>query len=134
MFRSTLFAVLCLAAAPAFAQNEAAPAPSGPPPEAMAAIQQAGMAFGQCVQTAVGSVPATVTPEAGATSVLATCASQRQALDRAATALVAAMPEAQRPMVQEQINGQLAGIPGQIAGTIQAARGSPAAPAATPAH
>lgn len=137
MLRFPTFLILCLAATPALAQNQAAPAqaapaqaaPAGPPPEAMAAVQQAGMAFGQCVQTAVGSVPATVTPEAGATSVIATCTPQRQALDTVLAALVAALPEAQRAMAQEQIRGQVASIPGQIAAQIQAARG--AAPAAT---
>src|SRR5690349_11551012 len=98
MFRFTAFALLALAAGPALAQNQTAPAqpaPAGPPPAEMAAIQQAGMAFGQCVQAGVPNVPATVTPEAGATSVLAGCSTQRGALDRAAAALVAAMPEAQ---------------------------------------
>jgi hypothetical protein len=130
MFRFPAFAVFCLAALPAFAQDQSAPAPAGPPPEAVNAVQQAGMAFGQCVQGAIGSVPATVTPEAGATSVLATCSSQRQALEQAAQALVAAVPEAQRSAVQAQVTAQLASVPGQIAAGIQAVRG---APAATPA-
>jgi hypothetical protein len=89
------------------------------------------MAFGQCLQTAVPAVPATVTPEAGAASVLAGCATQRQALDRAAAALIAAMPEAQRPMVQQQIQSQLTGVEAQVAAGIRAARAP--APAATPA-
>ena len=137
MHRFSTFAFLCLAATPAFAQNETTPAPSGPPPEAMAAIQQAGMAFGTCVQGAIGSVPATVTPEAGATSVLATCGTQRQALEQAAQALIAALPEAQRAAAQEQMRTQLAAVPGQIAAGIQQMRGAAApapAPAATPAH
>ena len=40
--RFPIFAILCLAATPAFAQNQAAPAPAapaGPPPEAVAAAQ-----------------------------------------------------------------------------------------------
>lgn len=127
MLRFSTFAILSLAAAPAFAQNETAPA--GPPPEAMAAVQQAGMAFGTCVQTAAASVPATVTPEAGAASALASCTTQRQALEQAARALIAALPEAQRPMAEEQMRGQLAGLPGQIAAGIAASRGAAAAPA-----
>lgn len=133
MFRYPAFAALCLAAVPAFAQNTTAPAPAapaGPPPEVVNAIQQAGMAFGQCVQAGVPTVPATVTPEAGAASVLAGCATQRQALDRAAAALIAAMPEAQKPMVQQQIQSQLGGIEAQVAAGIRASR---TAPAATPA-
>jgi hypothetical protein len=141
MFRSTTLALLCLAASPALAQNQTAPAqstpaaeaPAGPPPEVMQAIQQAGMAFGQCVNAAVPGVPASVTPEAGAASVLAGCSTQRAALDRAAQALIAAIPEAQRSIAQAQIRGQLDSIPTQVADGIRQSRGA-AAPAATPAH
>lgn len=137
--RFPVFAILCLAATPAFAQNQTAPAqaaPAGPSPEVMAAAQQASTAFQQCIQTAIGSVPTTVTPEAGAASVLSTCAPQRQAVDQAAAALIAAIPEAQRAMVQEQISSQLAGLPAQLAAGITQMRAAPAAaaPAATPAH
>ena len=140
MFRTSVLAFFCLAAAPAFAQNQAAPPqpapaqspPAGPPPAEMAAVQAAGMAFGQCVQGAIGSVPATVTPEAGATSVLASCSTQHQALERAAQALVAALPEEARGPAQEQVRSQLAGVPAQIAAGIRQSR-TPAAPAPTPA-
>ena len=137
MFRLPVLAVLCLAAVPALAQNSTAPASppaaqAGPPPETVNAIQQAGMAFGQCVQAGVPTVPANVTPEAGAASVLAGCSTQRQALDQAAAALIAAIPEAQRPMVQQQIDAQLAGVAGQVAAGIRQMRAAPA-PAATPA-
>jgi hypothetical protein len=98
------------------------------------AIQQAGMAFGQCVQAGVPTVPATVTPEAGAASVLAGCSTQRQALDRAAEALIAAIPEAQRPMVQQQIQSQLAGVEAQVAAGIRASRAPAATPAPAPAQ
>ena len=140
MSRFTVFAFLCLAATPAFAQNQSAPAaqpPAGPPPEAVAAIQAAASSFGQCVQTSAMGVPAAVTPEAGATTVLAGCSTQRQALETAAQALIGTLPEAQRPMAQEQMRSQLAALPGQIAAAIQQMRGAstPAAtPAATPAH
>jgi len=140
MLRFSALAILCLAATPAIAQNQAAPAPSapaaqtpaGPPPEAIAAVQAAGSAFGQCIQTGVMGVPAAVTPEAGATTVLAGCSSQRQALETAVQALIGTLPEAQRPMAQEQARSQLAGVPAQIAAGIQQMRGA-SAPAATPA-
>ena len=138
--RFPIFAILCLAATPAFAQNQTAPAasaPAGPPPEALAAVQAAGSAFGQCIQTGVMGVPAAVTPEAGATTVLAGCSTQRQALETAVQALIGTLPEAQRPMAQEQARTQLAGVPAQIAAGIQqmrAASAPAAAPAATPAH
>ena len=138
MPRFTVFAFLCLAATPAFAQNQAAPAaPAGPPPEAMAAVQAAGSAFGQCIQTGVMGVPAAVTPEAGATTVLNGCATQRTALEGAVQTLIAALPAEQRAMAQEQARSQLAGVPAQIAAGIQqmrAASAPAAAPAATPAH
>ena len=139
MFRFAALALLSLAATPAMAQNQtapapAAPAPAGPPPAAMAAIQEAGMAFGQCIQTAVPSVPATVTPEAGATSVLAGCSVQKQTLERAVRDLLATLPAEQRTAGEAQLNAQLAAVPTQVADGIRQARSAASAPpAATPA-
>ena len=116
---------------PAAGQTPAPPAPPAPSPQTNA-IQQAAMAFGQCIQTGVGSVPATVTPEAGATSVVAGCATQRQALEAAAQALIATMPEAQRAGAQEQLRSQLGAVEGQVAAGIRSMRGT-AAPAPAPA-
>ena len=130
MFRLSAFAALCLAAGPALAQNQTTPAPAGPPPEAVAAIQQAAAALGQCIQTGIGSVPASVTPEAGATSVLGGCATQRQAVERAARALISTLPEASRPAGEAQLNAQMSSIEAQIAGGIRQMR---AAPVGTPA-
>ena len=135
MFRVPVFAAFCLAAVPALAQTQATPAqsaPAGPPPAAMAAVQQAGMVFGQCVQSGVPGVPATMTPEAGAASVVNACATQRQALVRAAEALIAALPEAQRSMAQDHLRTQLGGIETQIADGIRQMRAAPA-PATAPA-
>lgn len=134
MLRTSVFAFLCLAAAPAVAQTApATEAPAGPPPAEMAAVQQAGMAFGQCVQTGVGAVPATVTPEAGAATVIAGCATQRTALEQAAQALLATVPEANRAAAQTQIRSQLDAIPAQVAEGIRQTRSAGAAPAAAPA-
>jgi pyruvate dehydrogenase E2 component (dihydrolipoamide acetyltransferase) len=149
MSRLPILAALCLTALPAAALAQPAPAqpapapapaappaPAGPPPEALAPIQQAGMAFGQCVQAGVQAVPATVTPEAGATSVLGGCAPQRQALEQAVNALLATLPAEQRAAGQERLRSELGGIQGQVAAAIQARRTpapAPAAPAPTPA-
>jgi hypothetical protein len=147
MWRFPILAALCLTALPAAALAQATPAqpapapapaappaPAGPPPAAINAVQQAGMAFGQCVQTGVQAVPATVTPEAGATSVLGGCAPQRQALEQAVQTLLAALPEDQRAAGQERLRSELGGIQGQVAAAIQARRTpAPPAPAATPA-
>ena len=133
MFRSTTLAILCLAATPALAQNTTAPAaaPAAPSQESITAIQTAAAAFGQCIQTGVAAVPASVTPEAGATNVLNGCATQRTAVEAAVQAMIATLPEAQRTMAQEQLRSQVAGIPTQIADGIRQSRGA-AAPAATP--
>lgn len=133
MFRAPAFAALLLAAAPALAQNPPA-AQSGPPPEAMAAIQTAAAAFGQCVQAGAMAVPATVTPEAGATNVLAGCSTQKQTLEQAVHALLATLPAEQRTAGEAQLTSQLAAVPGQVADGIRQARGAAAAPAATPAQ
>jgi len=133
MFRIPAFAALCLAAVPAFAQNQTTPAPAapaGPPPEAIAAIQQAAMAFGQCVNTGAQGVAATVTPEAGAASVMSSCSTQLQALEGAANALIATLPEEQRAGAQAQLRSRVGGAEAEIANGIRQAR---AAPATTPA-
>ena len=141
MFRSAVFAILYLAAAPAFAQDQdvrvqsspaarppAAPAartPAGPLPEAMAAVERTSTAFGQCVEPAIGGLPATVTPDDGADRVLATCSTQLQALERATNALIAVLPEAQREGAQAEVAARMATIPGEVASKIRAARGIP---------
>ena len=132
MFRTSFLAVLCVAAVPAFAQAQTTPAPAGPPPEAMAAIQTAAQAFGQCVQTGAQAVPASVTPEAGATTVLAACSTQKSTLEQAVRALLATLPAEQRTAGEAQLNAQIAAVPGQIADGIRQSRAAPA-PAATPA-
>src|SRR5580765_7779960 len=81
-----LSAALLMVAAPALAQP---PAASVPPPAStqeaggpFAAIQQAAAAFSQCLSTGTQHVEASVTPEAGVTSVENGCAAQREALDQ----------------------------------------------------
>jgi hypothetical protein len=123
---------LCLAALPFAAQAQTAPPATG-------TVEQTAAAFTQCVQTGAMGLPDSVTPEAGATQVLNGCATQRDALVRAAQALIGSMPEAERPAALEQLRTQLAGAETQIAGGIRAMReaqaGTPApAPAPTPAQ
>jgi len=141
MSRFPSLVALCLAALPAATLAQAAPsqpapaappAPSGPPPAAVTAVQQAGMAFGQCVQTGVQNVPATVTPEAGAAGVLGGCASQRQQLEQVVNALLATLPPEQRAAGQERLRTELGGIEGQIAAAIRQQR-TAATPAPAPA-
>ena len=143
--RIAFSAALLLAAAPALAQQPAttaqqpaqpAPAASAAQPSAaeIAAIQTGAQAFGICVQSGVQSVPASATPEAGAASVQATCATQRQALVHAVEAMLANMPEPQRTQGHAQMESQLAQVPTQIADAIRAQRAAAAAPATpTPA-
>lgn len=151
MSRSAILAALCFTALPAIVQAQPAPAtpppaaqtppvappaPPSPPPAEVTAVQQAAMAFGQCVQTGVQGVAATVTPEAGAAGVVQGCAAQRQRLEQAARALIATIPEAQRPAAQEQLRSQLGAVEGQVAAGIRQMRSAPApaqpAPAPTP--
>jgi len=145
--RFALFTALALGAVPALAQPPAT-APSGgataapaqpqyqPPPEDVSAIQQAAQAFGTCVQTGVVGVPATMTPDAGASSVLAGCASQLQSLRQAAETMIGHMPENMRAAAHAQLEGQLSVVPVQVAAGITqqraAAAAQPAAPATTP--
>ena len=125
MLKIGLSAALLVLAAPALAQD-----PQGgptPPPAFMASAQ----AFGQCVGTGIGGLAATVTPEAGATQVLAACATQRTALETQFEAWVAspAFPEAARAPARAQFRERLAGAEAQIAAGIRQGRtsGAPAA-------
>ncbi|MBV9882985.1 MAG: hypothetical protein JO276_08260 [Sphingomonadaceae bacterium] len=143
--RFALSAALLIAAAPALAQPPAAsstpPAPSSPPPSAApagpgAAIQPAAMAYSQCLSTGVSGVAATATPEAGATSVMNGCATQRTALDQAVEALLATLPADQQAAGRAQYQSQIGAVPTQLADAIRQSRApaTPAtpAPAATP--
>lgn len=145
MSRFPILAAFCLVASPAalLAQAPSQPAPGAappaagqapaePPPAELAAVQQAGIAFGQCLQTGVQAVPATATPEAGAAGVLSGCAAQRQQLEQAAQALIATLPEDQRAGAQERLRTELGGVEAQIAAGIRQQR-TPAAAPATPA-
>jgi hypothetical protein len=146
-----LSAALLFAAAPALAQapaggTAAQPAqPAQPSPAAIAAVQQAAQGFGTCVSGGMQSVPASDTPEAGATTVLGGCAAQRQAMVQAAEALVASLPADQQTAAHAQMESQLGQIPAQVADGIRQMRAAaaaaapaspatPAAPATPPPH
>ena len=123
--RISVSATLLCCAGAAFAQAQAPaaqPAASGP----QAAIQQTAMAFSQCLQTGIQSVAATVTPEAGATSVLGGCASQRQQLEGAINALIATLPADQQAGAREHARTQLAAAQAQVAAEITRLRAAPA--------
>ena len=123
--RACLFpALLCCAAAGAAQQ----PAPQAPPASpAEAAVQQTAMAFGQCIGTGIQGVAATVTAEAGAASVLAGCATQRQELERAVEAHISTIPADQQAGAREQFRTHMGSAEGQIAGAITRRRAAPAA-------
>ena len=123
MLKYGLSAALFVAALPAFAQPAPAPAaPSGPPP----AIQQAAQAFGECVGTGMRDLAASVTPEAGAASILGNCSTQRQALVQTAEAFIATMPEAQRAQALTQMRSELGGVETDVAAAIRRQRAAPA--------
>ena len=123
MLKYGLSAALLVAALPAFAQPAPAPAaPSGPPP----AIQQAGQAFGECIGNGMRGLAATVTPEAGAASIVGGCATQRQALQQAAEAFIATLPEAQRTQALTHLRSELGGVETDVANAIRQQRAAPA--------
>lgn len=128
MLKYGLSAALLVVALPAFAQPAPAPAaPSGPPP----AIQQAGQALGECIGGGMRGLAATVTPEAGAASIVSACTAQRDALVQAAEVFINTMPEAQRSQALTQMRAELGGIEADVAGAIRSQR---AAQAAAPAQ
>ena len=134
MLRFVLSAAFLLAAGPALAQASGAPAAQAPQTPTMTpaqqAIQTSAMSFMQCIQTGVRGLAATVTPEAGAATVLGGCASQKTQLEAAAQSYIATLPEDQRAPAQEHLRTQLGGVQAQIAAGIQAQRAAAAAPPA----
>ena len=147
--KTALPLALILAAAPALAQQPSGttpPASGGtaaqtappteafrPSPEIVAAIQQAALAFGNCVNAGVQGLPASATAEAGAATVLAGCSAQHQSLVQAAEAMIASMPEDQRADGHAQLESQMSQVPGRIADGIRQSRAAAAAAAAAPA-
>jgi hypothetical protein len=137
MSRSAILAAIACAALTTVAQAQTTPQtapPAGPPPEAVAAVERTATAFSQCVQSGIEALPANVTAEAGATSIVNGCAAQRRQLEQAALALIATIPEAQQAAGREQLRSQMGGIEPQVAEGIRRMRAAAAAaPAATPA-
>jgi hypothetical protein len=131
MIKVSLFTVLALAAAPAVAQSEAAPAPSAAPASpGQEAIEQAAAAFNQCVSAGVQGLEANVAPEAGASAVVNGCAPQRQQLEQAVETVISPLPEEQKTAARQQLQTQLAQIEPQIAAAITQQRAAaPSAPA-----
>lgn len=136
MIRFPLLAASLLALPAAALAQEAAPAQPATPDST--AIQQAGMAFGQCIETGIGNVPAAATPEAGAATVTSGCAAQLHALETAAEAFIAQLPEDQRAAASEHLHTQLGQVAGQVADAIREQRAAAATPAqpsaASPGH
>jgi len=119
-------ALMCCAGAAIAQSQTAAPAAAPAMSAEQSAVQSTAMALGQCVMTGVQGLAATVTPEAGATTVLAGCATPRQALDRAVEGLIATLPEENKAGAREQYRAQMAGAQAQIAARITQLRAAPA--------
>lgn len=135
MLKTAFSAALFLTASVAVAQPAQTPPPAAapqqqpitPPP----AFVQAAQAFGQCVEGAAGQIPTTVAPEVAASQALATCATQKTAIETQFEAWVAsdAFPAAGRDMARTQFRGQMAQVEAQIATAIRERRAGPPAPA-----
>ena len=134
MLKYGLFIALMCTGGAAFAQGQApaqaAPAPAPVMTPEQSGIQTAAMGFGQCVVTGAQGVAADVTPQAGATRILAGCANQRQQLDRAVEAYIGTLPEAEKAAARAQYQSQMADAETRIAARITQMRAAPATPAA----
>lgn len=140
-----LAAALLLSAAPALAQDAAAPAapapapapsqaPASPPaqperaPSAQeAAVMQAATAFGECVSEGVVALAADVAPDAGAATVLGGCAAQKTALEQSVDALIDTLPADRQAAAREHARTQMSEVPADIAAAIRSRPGTPAA-------
>ena len=136
--RFLLSAALLSCAGAALAQSETpasetptTTAPTSPPAASAgeAAVQQSAMAFGQCIQAGITGVAATVTPEAGATSVLGGCATQRGQLEQAVMAMIDGLPEDRKAAARQQFASHMAQAETQIAAVIRQQRSAATTPA-----
>ncbi|HZG45510.1 MAG TPA: hypothetical protein VEZ41_04485 [Allosphingosinicella sp.] len=113
------FALLLTAAAGQPPQG----APTPPP-----AFIQAAQAFGQCLQGGAAKLAATVTPEAGATQVVAGCKEQRTMLGAQFEVWISGpgFPEEARTPAREEFQSQLSQVESQVADGIRRLRAAPA--------
>jgi hypothetical protein len=95
------------------------------------AVQQTAVAFGQCVSSGLAGVTASVSAQAGASTVLGGCATQRDQLVGAARALIATLPEAERAAATQELENQLGQAQARVAAEIERRR---AAASAAPAR
>ncbi len=117
------FAILLAANAASLAAQPPGGAPEPPP-----AFLQAAQAFGQCLQGGAAKLAAAITPEAGATQVVAGCTQQRTDLSIQFEAWVSSsgFPEAGRSIAREEFQAELNRVETQVAAGIRRARAAPA--------
>jgi hypothetical protein len=117
------FAMMLAATATSLADQ-----PPGGAPEPSPAFIQAAQEFGQCLQRGAAKLAATVTPEAGATQVVAGCTQQRTDLSTHFEAWVSSsgFPEAGRPIAREEFQAELNRVETHVAAGIRRARAAPA--------
>jgi len=107
-------------------------APAGEPPAGMtppASFISAAQGLGQCIQTAVGAVPVSATPEVAAAQAVAGCASQKAALETQFETWVAspAFPVEGRAIAREQFRTEMGKMNAEIAEGIRQGRAAAAA-------
>jgi len=136
MLKTVFVSALMTLSGAAIAQNATPAAPAAPAAQLdplQAALQTNAMAFGQCVVGGMATVPATVTPQAGAAQVMGACNAQKLQLVQAAEAMIAALPEDRRAGATAQLQTRLTSAESEIAEEITRRRAAAAAPAPTPA-
>ncbi|MHA6723648.1 hypothetical protein [Sphingomonas sp. RS2018] len=107
-------------------------APATPAPNPGADIGAKSTAFSTCIRSNIAKVPATVTPEAGADQVLATCKADETALRAAIDVQLAAVPAESQATARQQVDASFAQARTGIANGIRQSR-TPAATPTTPA-
>ena len=133
MLKTVFVSALIALSGAAAAQTAAPAAPAAQPDPLQVALQTNAMAFGQCVVGGMATVPATVTPQAGAAQVMGACNAQKLQLVQAAEAMIAALPEDRRAGATAQLQTRLTSAESEIAEEITRRRAAAAAPAPTPA-
>ena len=99
--------------------------------QAGAKIGAASQAFAACLQPAAAAVPASQTPEQGADTALAACATEKTALEAAVNEMIAIAPVEQQSTARQKLADSMARARTQIADGIRQYRA--AQPATPPA-
>jgi hypothetical protein len=113
----------------AMQQSNYAPARDIPPisiwqPGAVTPVDRAAYIFGHCITDRIRDLPATISPEGGAASLMNACAAQLHAVRQEALRVIADAhwPEARKDVARAELQARLDGVEQRVAARISERR------------